>query len=227
LLHFPYHSFEYIIDFLREASIDPLVKSIKMTFYRAAKDSLAMNALINAARNGKSVTVFMEIQARFDEQANILWTQKLQREGIKVLPTIQGMKVHAKLILIRRKENNKNVYYSNVSTGNFNESTAKVYSDLSLLTRNQDIGEDVNSFFELIESRYRPPKFKLAYVSPFHIRSFFEEKINREILNKKEGKEAWVILKLNSIVDKEIANLIYEASRYDVHCDLIVRGISK
>ena len=226
MLHFPYHTFRHIIDFLREASIDPKVRSIKMTFYRAAKDSLAMNALINAARNGKHVTVFMELQARFDEQANILWTQKLQGEGIKVLPTIPGMKVHAKLILIRRKESDKNVFYSNLSTGNFNESTARVYSDLSLLTANQDIGGDVYNFFELIESRYRPPQFKLAHISPFHIRSFFEDKIEREIKNQQKGKEAWVIMKLNSIVDKKIANLLYKAGEKGVKIDLIIRGIN-
>lgn len=226
LLHFPYHSFDPIIDFLREASIDPKVRSIKMTFYRAAQHSLAMNALINAARNGKHVTVFMELQARFDEQANILWTQKLQSEGVKVLPTIPGMKVHSKLILIRYKESGKNHFYSNISTGNFNESTAKVYSDISLLTANQSIGEDVYNFFELIESRYRPPKFRLSYVSPFHIRDFFKEKIEREIANKKAGKEAWMIFKFNSLSDKDLAFKIKKAGKEGVKIDLIIRGIN-
>ncbi|HHB52191.1 MAG TPA: polyphosphate kinase 1 [Saprospiraceae bacterium] len=226
LLHFPYHSFDPIIDFIREASIDPKVKSIKMTFYRAAKHSLAMNALINAARNGKHVTVFMELQARVDEQAKILWTQKLQSEGVKVLPTIPGMKVHAKLIIIRYKEAGKNFFFSNISTGNFNESTARVYSDLSLLTANQDIGHDVYNFFELIESRYRPPEFRLSYVSPFHIRSFFDEKLEREIKNYKEGKEAWVILKLNSLADKEIAFKIKQTASEGVKIDMIIRGIN-
>lgn len=226
LLHFPYHPFGHIINFIREASVDSKVKSIKMTFYRAAKDSIAMNALINAARNGKRVTVFMELQARFDEQANILWTKKLQSEGIKVLTTIPGMKVHAKLISIRRKENNRNVFYSNISTGNFNESTAKVYSDLSLLTSNQEIGLDVYNFFELIESRYRPPQFKHSFISPFHLRDFFNDKIQREIDNKKNGKEAWIILKLNSIVDKPIARKLYTAGQAGVKTDLIIRGIN-
>lgn len=226
LLHFPYHSFDPIIDFIREASIDPKVRSIKMTFYRAAEHSLAMNALINAARNGKHVTVFMELQARFDEQANILWTQKLQSEGVKVLPTIPGMKVHAKLILIRYKDGGKNYFYSNISTGNFNESTAKVYSDISLLTANQDIGEDVYNFFELIESRYRPPHFRLTYVSPFHIRTFFNEKIEREIANQKAGKEAWIIFKFNSLSDKDLAFKIKKAGLEGVKIDLIIRGIN-
>ena len=226
LLHFPYHSFEHIIDFLREASIDPKVRSIKMTFYRAAKHSLAMNALINAARNGKNVTVFMELQARFDEKANIKWTQKLQSEGIKVLPTIPGMKVHAKLILIRRKEKDLNIFYSNISTGNFNESTAKVYSDASLLTANQNIGKDIYNFFELIESKYLPPKFKHIAVSPFNIRSFFNDKINQEIENKKQGKEAWIILKTNSLVDVDISNKIIEAGKHGIRIEMIIRGIN-
>ncbi len=226
LLHFPYHSFDHIIDFLREASIDPKVRSIKMTFYRAAKHSLAMNALINAARNGKHVTVFMELQARFDEQANIKWTQKLQSEGVKVLPTIPGMKVHAKLILIRRLETGKNRLYSNISTGNFNESTATIYSDTSLLTANQDLGNDIHSIFELIESRYLPPHFKLAHISPFHIRDFFKSKIDREITNKEAGKEAWIIMKFNSLSDKTIANLILSTNKVQLPVDLIVRGIN-
>jgi len=226
MLHFPYHSFEHIIDFIREASIDPKVRSIKMTFYRAAKHSLAMNALINAARNGKNVTVFMELQARFDEKANIKWTQKLQSEGIKVLPTIPGMKVHAKLILVRRKEKGINKYYSNISTGNFNESTAIVYSDHSLLTANQDIGDDLYNFFELIESKYLPPNFKHIAVSPFNIRSFFEEKLNREIENRKQGKDAWIILKMNSLVDNDISKMIIDAGLNNVKVEMIIRGIN-
>ncbi|RLD43608.1 MAG: polyphosphate kinase 1 [Bacteroidetes bacterium] len=226
MLHFPYHSFEHIIDFIREASIDPKVRSIKMTFYRAAKHSLAMNALINAARNGKNVTVFMELQARFDEKANIKWTQKLQSEGIKVLPTIPGMKVHAKLILIRRKEKGINRYYSNISTGNFNESTARVYSDHSLLTANQDIGKDIYNFFELIESKYLPPKFKHIAVSPFNIRSFFENKIKREIKNVKQGKDAWMIFKMNSLVDNNVSEMIIDAAQKDVKVEMIIRGIN-
>ena len=226
MLHFPYHSFDHIIDFLREASIDPKVRSIKMTFYRAAKHSQAMNALINAARNGKQVTVFMELQARFDEKANIKWTQLLQNEGIKVLPTIPGMKVHSKLILIRRKEGSKSIFYTNISTGNFNESTAKIYSDISILTANQEIGKDAFNFFDLLESRYIPPNFNLFYLSPFHIRQFFEKKIQREIDNKKEGKEAWVILKLNSLVDDDISNTIIRASENNVKVDMIIRGIN-
>ncbi len=169
LLNFPYHSFQYIIDLLREASIDPDVRSIKMTFYRTAKNSAAMNALINAARNGKYVTVFMEIQARFDEEANIYWTRRLQEEGVKVIQTIPGYKVHAKLILIRRRENGDNRLYANVSTGNYNEATARVFSDFSLLTCDPRICDDVYNIFELLESKFILPTFSHLIVS--HVKS--------------------------------------------------------
>jgi len=225
MLHYPYQSFQYIIDLLREASIDPDVRSIKMTFYRAASQSSAMNALINAARNGKSVTVFLELQARFDEEANIYWAELLQKSGVKIVSTIPGLKVHSKLILIRRKENQQNVFYANISTGNFNESTAKVYADDSLLTANQAIATDVFKVFQLFESRYFIPKFKELIVSPFNLRDYFIKKINREINNAREGKEAWAIIKLNSLVDKKLTLKLYEASSAGVKIRIIARGI--
>jgi polyphosphate kinase len=225
MLCFPYHSFQYIIDLLREASIDPQVRSIKMTFYRTTRNSAAMNALINAARNGKYVTVFMEIQARFDEEANIYWTQKLQEEGIKVIQTIPGYKVHSKLILIRRRENGDNKLYANVSTGNYNEVTAKVFSDFSLLTSDTRICDDVYNIFELLESKFILPTFNTLIVSPFRVREFFMDKLDREIENKRNGKEAWAIIKLNSIVDRKVAEKMYEASQAGVRIDLINRGI--
>jgi len=225
MLHYPYQSFQYIVDLLREASIDPDVRSIKMTFYRAASNSNVMNALMNAARNGKSVTVFLELQARFDEEANIYWAEALQKAGVRILPTIPGLKIHSKLILIRRKEDMKNVYYATISTGNFNESTAKVYADDSLLTSNQDIAYDVYKVFQLFESRYFIPRFKSLIVSPFNTRNFFIQKINREIRNAKLGKEAWAIIKLNSLVDKKITRKLYEASQAGVKIKIIARGI--
>jgi polyphosphate kinase len=225
MLHYPYQSFHYIVDLLREASIDPKVRSIKMTFYRAASESNVMNALMNAARNGKLVTVFLELQARFDEEANIYWAEQLQKTGVKILPTIPGMKVHSKLILIRRKEDKKNVYYANVSTGNFNESTARVYADDSLLTANQNIGMDVYKVFQMLETRYHIPKFKALVVSPFSTRDFFIGKINREIRNAKAGKEAWILIKLNSLVDKKIVRKLYSASKEGVKITVIARGI--
>lgn len=225
MLNFPYQSFNYIVDLLREASIDPEVRSIKMTFYRVAKQSNVMNALMNAARNGKAVTVFLELQARFDEEANIYWAETLQKTGVKVIPTIPGIKVHSKLILIRRQEAGENVYYANISTGNFNESTAKVYADYNLITANQDIGLDVHKLFQMFETRYNIPKFKEIIVSPFETRNFFLAKINNEIRNAKAGKEAWLIIKLNSLVDKKIARKLYEASQDGVKITIIARGI--
>ena len=225
MLPFPYQSFQYIVDLLREASIDPQVRSIKMTFYRAARESKVMNALINAARNGKYVTVFMELQARFDEKANIYWTEKLQAEGVRIIQTIPNYKVHSKLILIRRKEDGGNVYYANISTGNFNESTAKVYADDSLLTSNQDIAKEVNEVFHLFESKFTIPTFDHLIVAPFRIRDFFLEKLDQEIKNAEEGKDAWAVLKMNSLVDKKIVRKLYKASIAGVKITLIVRGI--
>ncbi len=225
LLHFPYQSFQYIVDLLREASIDPKVRAIKMTFYRAARDSNVINALINAARNGKSVTVFLEIQARFDEKANIYWTRKLREEGVTIIKTLPGYKVHAKLLLIRRKESNKNVYYANISTGNFNESTARIYSDDSLLTANQDIANEVNMLFHLFESPYTPPRFEHLTVAPYHMRKRLIKLLNQEITNAKAGKEAWVVIKINNLVDNKITRKLYQASQAGVKIQIICRGI--
>ena len=225
MLHYPYQSFQYIIDLLREASIDPKVRSIKMTIYRAARDSSVINALINAARNGKYVTVFLELQARFDEEANIHWTEQLQEEGVKVIRGIPGFKVHSKLILIRRKENNRNVFYANIGTGNFNEDTAKVYADDSLLTANEKISSDVVNSFHQMEANYRPLKYKTLVVSPFLMRNFFIKMIANEIRNARAGKEAWAIIKLNNLVDEHIVRKLYKASQAGVKIRLIVRGI--
>jgi len=225
MLHYPYQSFQYIVDLLREASIDPQVTAIKMTFYRAARDSSVMNALINAARNRKEVSVFMELQARFDEEANIFWTNKLVEDGVRIIPTIPGFKVHSKLILIKRNENGQEVGYANVSTGNFNESTAKVYADDSLLTSNQAITSDVDKVFKLMEMRFKPPIFESLIVSPFANRAYFTGMLENEIKNKQEGKDAWAIIKLNSLVDKKIIRKIYEANQAGVKLQIIVRGI--
>jgi polyphosphate kinase len=225
MLHFPYHSFQIIIDLLREASIDPRVRSIKMTIYRAARDSSVINALINAARNGKYVTVFMELQARFDEEANISWTNKLHDEGVKVIQGIPGFKVHSKLILIRRKENNKNVLFANIGTGNFNEDTARVYADDSLLTANEKITADVANAFHQMEANYRPMKYKALVVAPFLMRNHFIRLINNEIKNAKKAKEAWIIIKLNNLVDEIIVRKLYKASQAGVKINLIIRGI--
>ncbi|MFZ4411883.1 MAG: polyphosphate kinase 1 [Bacteroidales bacterium] len=225
MLHYPYQSFQYIIDLLREASIDPAVRAIKMTIYRAAKDSRVINALINAVRNGKEVTVYLELQARFDEEANIYWAGKMQEEGVKVIQNIPGYKVHCKLILIRRKENNENVYYAAIGTGNPNEITSKIYVDEHLLTANKKIVSDVNKVFHLFEAKYNQPDFECLIVSPFKTRSFFIHQIDNEIRNAKKGKPAWMIIKLNNLVDDQIINKLYEASQANVKINIIVRGI--
>jgi polyphosphate kinase len=227
MLHYPYQSFQYIVDLLREAAIDPKVKAIKMTFYRAARYSNVINALINAARNGKSVTVFLEIQARFDEEANIYWAERLSEEGVKIIKTLPGFKVHAKLLLIRRKEEGENIYYANISTGNFNESTAKVYADDSLLTADQNITNEVNMMFHLFERPYNPPKFKHLMVAPYYLRKSFIRLINNEIKNIKQNKEAWIKLKLNSIVDEKIIKRLYKASQAGVKIEIVCRGICR
>lgn len=225
LLYFPYHSFQDINDWIWEASFDPQVRSIKMTFYRVSRKSKLMLALINAARNGKKVTVFMELQARFDEEDNIYWSKRLQAEGAVVIPTIPEFKVHAKLMLIRRKENGENVYYGNMSTGNFHESTAKVYADFNLLTANQTICKDIDNVFTLFQSKFVFPPFTQLIVAPFAIRHFLNEKIEHEIALAKAGKQAYITIKINSLVDKPIIDKIYEAADAGVSIKLLVRGI--
>jgi len=225
LLHYPFHSFHYLIDLLREASLDPQVRAIKMTLYRVASDSNVVNALINAARNGKEVTVFLEVQARFDEEANIYWAGKMQEEGVRVIQSIPGYKVHAKLLLIRRKEGTRNVYYAGVGTGNFNETTAKVYTDISIFSANKEIVSDVNSVFHLFESIYNAPRFSKLIVAPFHMRNHFIKLLNNEIRNAKAGLDAWIILKINNLTDIKTIKKLYEASSAGVKITLIVRGI--
>ncbi|OIP05346.1 MAG: polyphosphate kinase 1 [Bacteroidetes bacterium CG2_30_32_10] len=225
MLHYPYHSFQYIIDLLREASIDPYVKSIKMTFYRLARNSNVINSLINAARNGKLVTVYLELQARFDEKANLFWSEKLQEEGVNIIQGIPKLKVHCKLLLIKRKEGNKISYYTNIATGNFNEDTAKIYADDSLLTANEKIGVEAEKVFEMFETKYKPVRFNTLIVSPFSQRNFFIRMINNEMVNAKAGKKARIIIKLNNLVDQAIIKKLYQASNAGVKIRLIIRGI--
>ncbi len=225
LLHYPYHSFKSMTSFIWEAAVDPNVRAIKMTFYRVSRNSTLMKGLINAARNGKSVTVFMELQARFDEEDNIYWAEKLQDEGVKIIPTIPGFKVHSKLILIRRKEAGINIYYTNISTGNYHEATARVYSDTSLLTSNPDICKDVNSVFQLFETKFSRPSFKRLKVAPFGIRNFIYKRIETEVKNASQGKEAFCIIKINNLVDMGVIKRIYKAADAGVKFKLIIRGI--
>jgi polyphosphate kinase len=212
LLHYPYNSFNYIINMLREASIDPKVRSIKLTLYRLAHDSKIISALINAANNGKAVTAFLELKARFDEEHNIFLTNQLEEAGVKIIKTIPGIKVHSKLILIRAKENGENIYYTNISTGNFNERTAKVYSDMSLLTADQHIGLEVAKVFYLIESAYQIISFDHLIVSPLYTRSRMISMIDNEIAMAKRGRKAWIDFKLNSLTDSVFVEKLQEAA---------------
>lgn len=223
MLHFPYQRFHYLIDLLREASIDPKVRSIRMSLYRLAEESNIVNALINAARNGKSVTVFMELQARFDEEANIHYAEKMQSEGIRIIHGIPGFKVHAKLILIRRKEGNTNRYFAGLSTGNFNEMTAKVYADDCLLSARPEITSEVLKVFELFDANFKQQRFKSLIVSPFRMRDHFIRHLRTEMQNAKAGKEAWAIIKLNNLVDERIVKQIIQAAQAGVNIKLIVR----
>jgi len=225
MLHYPYHSFDYLINFIRESSIDPFVTQISMTFYRAASQSNVMNALINAARNGKKVAVFLELQARFNEEENIYWINRLQEEGVDVYEPIPGYKVHSKLLLVKRVEESGEQYYSHISTGNFNETTAGVYADDSLFTANPLIGKEVEKVFLMFSSRFETPKFKHLIVSPFATRKSLLAKIEREIINAKRGKKAWIIFKMNSLVDRRMAKKIIQAAEAGVSVKLIIRGI--
>jgi len=225
LLHFPYHSFHHIIDLLREAAIDPQVKSIKMTLYRVATNSNVMNALINASRNGKSVTAVIELLARFDEEANIYWTRKLEEEGVRIIDGVPGLKVHAKLLLIGREEDGKTVYYANIGTGNFNETTAKIYADHALLTADKRITREVNNVFKFLKNNYKTFAYRHLLVSPFYMRKRIDKLIKNEINNAVAGKDAYMYIKLNSLVDRATINRLYEASQAGVKIKMIVRGI--
>jgi len=225
LVTYPYQSFDHIIDLLREASIDPKVQSIKITLYRVAKNSNVVKALINAVKNGKSVTAVIELQARFDEESNIFWANKLQEEGAKVIYGVPGLKVHSKMFSIARKENGKINYYTHIGTGNFNGDTSKVYTDHSLLTSDNRITEEVEKVFAFYEDNFKSGTYKHLLVSPFFMRKRLVQLINHEIKNAKAKKEAYITLKLNNLVDPEMIKKLYEASSEGVKIKLIVRGI--
>ncbi|MEO5569329.1 MAG: polyphosphate kinase 1 [Bacteroidia bacterium] len=225
LLTYPYQSFHHVIDVLREASIDPKVKSISITLYRVAKKSNIVNTLINAVKNGKQVTAVVELQARFDEEQNIYWSNRLQEEGAKVIYGVPGLKVHTKLFLISREENGQLVQYAHLGTGNFNEDTAKIYCDHSLLTCDKKITNDIAQIFNFYKDNYKIGQYSQLVVAPFYMRKKIVSQIKKEIKNAKEGKEAWMFLKMNSLVDEEIISALYEASHCGVKIRLIIRGI--
>lgn len=225
LLYSPYQSFAYLIKFLREAAIDPKVKSIKITIYRLAKISNIASSLINAKKNGKDVIVQIELQARFDEQANIKYAEQMQEEGIKIIFGVPGLKVHCKTCVIERIENRKLKRYGFISTGNFNESTAKLYTDYTLFTSNQKILKDVNKVFDFFQINYKVKKYRHLLVSPHYTRNALTNFINTEIENCKLGKPSGIQLKLNSITDLPMIDKLYEASCAGVKIKMIVRGI--
>lgn len=226
LISHPYQPFSYIIRMLREAAIDPNVVSIKMTLYRVAENSNVVNALINAVKNGKKVIVMMELKARFDEEHNIYWSNKLKEAGAKVLFTIPSVKVHSKLCLISRKERNGLKLYAHVGTGNYNGDTAKVYCDHSVLTSDIRITAEINKVFNLIEN-YKPENYRFRHllVAPINLRSSMLRMIDAEISNAKAGKPAYIIMKMNALVDVEMIQKLYEAGKAGVKIDLIVRSI--
>jgi polyphosphate kinase len=225
LLHYPYQSFSHFIDFLREAAIDPKVEEIGITIYRVSETSKVVNALLNAIRNGKKVTVVIELQARFDEEANIFWSNKLQEEGARVINGIPGLKIHCKLAWVQRREKNGLRNYAYIGTGNFHEGTARVYGDKGLLTADPEIANEVASMFEFFKHTYTHFNFKQLIVAPFSMRNFFIHKIDQEIANAKKGKKAYMILKMNSLIDQEMIDKLYKASQAGVKIQLIIRGI--
>lgn len=225
LLYYPYHSFDYFLDLLREAAIDPKVSHIRINIYRVADDSNVIKSLITAVRNGKRVTALVELRARFDEEANIQWVTELREVGVRVIPGVTGLKVHSKLCLITRKEKGENAYYGTVGTGNFHESTAKLYTDHTLFTSNQVITSEVRQVFTFFEKNYELPKLSRLLCAPFYIRSKINGMINREIRNAKKGKKAEIFFKMNSLVDKDMIDKLYMASKAGVKIKLIVRGI--
>ena len=221
----PYHTFSNIIWFLREAALDPKVKSVKITIYRLAKNSQVVNSLINAVKNGKKVTVQIELQARFDEESNIRYAEQLKAEGVKLIFGVRGLKVHSKICVIEREEGKGIKRYGFISTGNFNESTAKVYTDYTLFTANQDILKEVNKVFNFFETNYNIQKYKHLIVSPHYTKKILKQLIEEEIKNAKAGKEAYIKLKMNNITSYKMIDKLYEASRAGVKIQMIVRGI--
>ena len=225
LLSAPYQTFAYVIKFLREAAIDPKVSAIKITLYRLAKNSQIISSLINAAKNGKKVTVQIELQARFDEATNIKYSELMQTEGINLIFGIKGLKVHSKICVIDRIEAGKLVRYGFISTGNFNESTAKVYTDVTLLTSHPQILKDVSKVFEFFEVNYRLHRYKHLIVSPHYSRSRLYRLIDREINNAKAQIPAFIKLKMNSLADIAMIDKLYDASNAGVKIQLQIRGI--
>ncbi|WP_337263438.1 MULTISPECIES: polyphosphate kinase 1 [unclassified Serratia (in: enterobacteria)] len=225
LLYYPYHTFEHVLELLRQASFDPSVLAIKINIYRVAKDSRIIESMIHAAHNGKKVTVVVELQARFDEEANIHWAKRLTEAGVHVIFSAPGLKIHAKLFLISRREGDDIVRYAHIGTGNFNEKTARIYTDYSLLTADARITNEVRRVFNFIENPYRPVTFDNLMVSPQNSRRMLYELIDREIVTAQAGENAGIMLKVNNLVDKGLVDRLYTAAAAGVKIRLLVRGM--
>ena len=228
LLHFPYQSFDYLIRFLMEAAFDPKVDEIKITQYRVAENSAVINTLISAAQNGKKVTVFVELKARFDEENNMSTAERMEQAGIRIIYSITGLKVHAKVAVILRKDTEdgcKRRDFAYLSTGNFNEKTARIYSDMALLTSNAELITDINKVFAVLEGKLAGPTFRHLLVARFNMVPELTRMIHREIEHVKAGRKGRIVLKMNGLHDQNMINELYNASENGVEIDLIVRGI--
>lgn len=225
ILHYPYQTFNHFIDLLREAAVDPYVTSISITLYRVADRSKVINALINAAKNGKKVMVLIELLARFDEKANLKWSEKLQESGVRVIHGVPGLKVHSKIALIHRKESGRVRSYTYIGTGNFHEDTANIYCDEGLFTTNKQIAAEVTKVFEFLKHNYKRFNYRHLVVSPYSMRKHFMQMITNEIRNAKAGKPAYIDIKLNNLVDQGMITHLYSASKAGVKIRLVIRGI--
>lgn len=225
LLHHPYESFDPVVKLVSDAADDPQVLAIKQTLYRVSGNSPIVAALARAAENGKQVTVLVELKARFDEENNILWARRLEKAGCHVIYGFVGLKTHAKIILIVRKEDNGIKRYLHLGTGNYNDSTAKLYTDLGLMTANDEFGSDASAFFNLLSGYSEPPVWNKLVMAPLGLREKIYALIDNEIAMVRAGREGHIIAKMNSLIDQPVIQKLFEASAADVHIDLIVRGI--
>ncbi|NVK57709.1 MAG: polyphosphate kinase 1 [Alteromonadaceae bacterium] len=225
LLYYPYHRFLHFTEFVRQAAFDPNVKSIRLNIYRVASHSRIVSSLIDAVDNGKKVTVVVELRARFDEEANIEWSKRMTDAGIRVVLGVPSLKIHSKLCIVSREERGKLMHYAHFGTGNFNEKTAKIYTDYSLFTKNQEMAEEANAVFDLINYPYRRYKFQHLQISPLNARTKIQSLIRQEIQYLKEGHEAAITFKINNLEDKELIDDLYRASQAGIKIRGIVRGM--
>lgn len=225
LLHFPYQRFDHVVDLLREAALDPKVKAIRISIYRLARHSDVVSALIAAAFNGKQVTVIVELQARFDEENNLFWSDKLKESGVKVIFGVPNLKVHSKILQIDRSDKGEKSAITYIGTGNFNEKTSRIYTDLGLLTANKEIGAEVRKVFLLFENNLGRPIFRKLLVSPFNTRRKLTALIDQEIALAKKGKPAKIQIKLNNLTDEKLIQKLVSASQHGVKIEMIIRGL--